>query len=758
MFYTMNFRKALQEEMEKYTQVIPWTDFVLEDHQEEAMLWVWNALGEGRDQFSVVHSCGSWKTIVEGAILKASEDAKKLLDIDAPNVVLSIERGLIYSIREQLEDLWIDVWVWWAWEKVLDRSTLLCSIQALQHDPNQDISKFIPIDRVPLLIWDEADMYLTPKRTKIIDSFSDAVKIWLTATEDWPDGRDISTIFWEKVHYVSLRNGISKWINTPPVFYLYESDIWENLINTHKWEYESKSLNRALKEAEIERSVIEIYSHLVPKDRRAEFPTLAYVPSVDLVRQTHENFEERFWWEGLRVRSWTWSTVSNIQMVSDIQDFNNGEIDVLVLCEMGGRGIDLPIARVLIDWYPTLSMNKLEQRHWRVTRKIRDGKFEKPYSIIAQIIPSGNTYRPVILPDIICPEELGSISNGQMLGISKEWRLVNWLDGPSNQDEVIALRQKILSGNPTCNIRLIESFDTLDLVKNFHDLPRADNEGLIYLEGVKYATIDMWSKINWMMHKTTKKHLTEKEFIIWVTVWGAQKFYAEHVVRDACELELPKTNDNREIILAGRVFKTLEDWREVYTWVDIETLRRKLRAPQVWIKWRLGDSWNVVYFYTREQVSCVYERYDKAEYQADSNGYVCIDGEDYGTVFRYLTKALKISNTTIMRRIKENNLSWVEWKTKGWGLVVLYSLKEVENICSDLIDKTLPASDKDGFFEINEIKYWTISAWASLGKGTKSTIYGRQRKRKISWKQGRDSMNRKYTFYTEAQIDGLLED
>jgi superfamily II DNA or RNA helicase len=751
----MNYREVLQEQVERYTRVIPWTDFALEEHQEEAMLWVWNALDENRDYCSIVHSCGSWKTIVEWAITKASEDAKAILNIDAPNIILSTERALLYSIQEQLEELWIDLWVWWAWSKVLDRWTLLCSIQSLQRC--SDINRLIPTNRVPLVLWDEADKYLTDKRSSIIRNFSQAVRIWLTATESWPDGRNISDLFWGKVHHIPLRNGISRWINTPPIFYLYESKIDTESISISRWDYERKSLKRALKEAEIEKSVTEIYFHLVPKDKRKEFPTLVYVASVDLVHETKKNFEEIFAWEDVNISAWTWKTVSNTQMQDDISDFKNWKIDVLVLCEMWGRWIDLPNARVLIDGYPTLSENKLEQRHGRVTRKIRIWNFHKPFSIIAQIIPSHNMYRPAILPDIICPEELVDLENGQLLNVSKDWRILSWLEWASVQEEVIALRNKITAQQPACNIRLVWRINTLEEVQRYHNLPQVNSEWFVVIDEVRYTSIEKWAQIFSLKNATVAKSLIDADYIEGLINWRKCKLYRESIVRKSCDIDtiksLPHTNDDREIIIEWVIYKTVEDLSFIAN-LHADSIRALLKKKWiVWIDGRLSDTGNIVRFYTQEQIRNACSEHI-VEYQADIN-WIIMQGDDlYGTISGYYKKKLLISWKAITKRVQDSQIVWIKWKLKNGHVSTFYKEGDIRDICADLLDGSLPNCDEHGFFELEWVKYWVLTAWERVWKASESFLY--RKVKNINSTKGKDKKGSICSFYSEAQIDSVL--
>ena len=107
----------------------------LDQHQYEAMMEMCIALEELRTNFSIVHSCGSGKTILETNLLLASQKAKD--DVDKENYIdifLTPERALLFSIRDRLNEMGLDVGVWGAGQKKLDRPIILSTIQTLQRN------------------------------------------------------------------------------------------------------------------------------------------------------------------------------------------------------------------------------------------------------------------------------------------------------------------------------------------------------------------------------------------------------------------------------------------------------------------------------------------------------------------------------------------------------------------------------------------------------------------------------------------------
>jgi superfamily II DNA or RNA helicase len=159
-----------------------------------------------------------------------------------------------------------------------------------------------------------------------------------------------------------------------------------------------------------------------------------------------------------------------------MQSFKEGEIQVAVLCEMGGRGMNLENAKLMIDAYPTMSLNKLEQRHGRVLRKIRKGSklykmgWRKSSAVIAQIVPKSLQYRPALFTDIIGGYQ-------QLQEIRAHAEKTDGENGPAEQDIVDVLRRRIEKKDPPHTVRLIREINALEEIKRYDQLPQADASG-----------------------------------------------------------------------------------------------------------------------------------------------------------------------------------------------------------------------------------------------------------------------------------------
>ncbi|HKZ40261.1 MAG TPA: helicase-related protein, partial [Candidatus Hodarchaeales archaeon] len=348
-----------------------------------------------------------------------------------------------------------------------------------------------------------------------------------------------------------LKEGILKGVNVPPLFQLFEAQLDDQTLKVEQGDYEKKTLAAALREAEIHKAIPEIYERMIPKDQRKKYPTLVFVPSVNLVHDVVQTMTERFAAEGVNIKGWSGERTTTKSMQEDLDAYNKGEIDVLVLCEMGGRGINLPRARCLIDAYPTMSPTKLEQRHGRVLRTIRKDSelgregFLKRFAYVAQVVPKSNRFRPFLLPDLLdCWDDF---KQGRILGVQKSHRgqAGDTHEGRSIASEIDELRTHFEEQKPLHRVTLIKQIDVYEQLKLRENLPQADAEGFFTLstgEGEqmsveRFGTAAAWSKEFKTTPITVRKTLANLTGITGKDARGKihkEIFFAESVVRQAC--------------------------------------------------------------------------------------------------------------------------------------------------------------------------------------------------------------------------------
>ncbi len=481
------YQRSLAAQCERNSETLETSDgdeITLDEHQQRAMANAAGALKSGKKSFSIVHPCGAGKTILEAALVKASQEAKANLSpterSERKDIILTVERSMMDGIRDQIEKIiGRDVGIWGDGQKELKPNVIVASIQALQYHKDNIGKEFDPA-KVSLVIGDEADKYLTENRVEVIEQFRRAQRVGCTATPQWPDGRHISTVWGEIIHKMTLKQGMEKGVNVRSRFYMYKADVDGDEIRREGQDYNKRALGKAMKSAQIENAISRIYAKLDRRERK-NFPTLIYVPTLQILGEVTKRMQREFGHNGLVVKSWDGDT-SGGRLEDEKREFREGQIDILVLCEMGGRSLDLPRARFLIDASPTLSLNKLEQRHGRVLRTIRQGSieaesgFRKNSSLIVQILPRSTKFRPVTLLDVlkIPPKDY---EPGKLLGRADG----SGEGGHGDLDEVKRILKRFKSKALTSSVELMETSDLSDIL-TLDDLPKLADDGFAYFD------------------------------------------------------------------------------------------------------------------------------------------------------------------------------------------------------------------------------------------------------------------------------------
>jgi superfamily II DNA or RNA helicase/AraC-like DNA-binding protein len=778
--FRTRFREFSEEQLELLPPFNGGDGMVLDPHQVDAMTALCLGMDEKRDAYSIVQSCGSGKTILEANLLIASQRAKQLLGTkNTQDVIITTERALLESIREQLTSLGLDVGVWGNGRRETDRPTVLTSIQSLQTSTRREISHSIPFECVDLLIGDEADAYLTRQRRDVISLFRKALKIGLTATPTWPDGRNISEVWGEIVHCMPLREGILNGVNVPPLYYLFETEIDESELDIEAGDYDRKTLEAALREAEIHRSISQMYEMLIPIEQRKSYPTMVFVPSVSLVCDVVETLRERFQPEGVSVQGWTGASVSTAQMREDIAAFNNGNLDILVLCEMGGRGLDLPPARFLIDAYPTLSPTKLEQRHGRVSRRIRNDTLNrKSFSLIAQLVPSSNRFRPYLLPDLLdCWDDF---RERRLLAYRPRPGIQNISEevGAPNQVEVRQLRDHIESQNPNAEFRMLRRIDVYEQLALRNELPQADANGFIFLPddgggsgggGGRYGSRLAWSRELGISSSCIQ---SRTEGITGITGKNASGrvleggYFPESIIREALSdllTDMPQANQEgfflQEEAGTNCRYASISAWANLLQISQIAIARRLEGIKGITGKASGGQVLHNGFYsepIVREKCAVLLETLS----QADDTGFFIEDGERH-TTMRTWSSELGISESALSRRLenvagKKGRDSRGRFFENGF-----YSESVVRGACDDLLKEVSRAGEDGSFFlkagEVEE-RFATVEAWARLLNVSKNAIKNRTTHLKGLTGKSSTGLLLENAFYAESEMRNACAD
>lgn len=393
--YRNHFQDAIQEVNNSW---LAWGKIILDPHQKrgyEAICQYLSTVNAG--VANLLLACWTGKTWMEVGLLVASQKAKADIGIDRPDLLVYTENAIRKGVLDTLDAAGLDYGIWEWWRKPTDRSVTVASIQVLQRAKAR-IDAYLPVD-IPLVIWDEADLLVTEKRIDLLSKFT-GLKFGFSATDTWPDGRSIRDFWGESIFQYGLSEAIADRVVLKPKYQLIQSSVSMEALPKDSWDYPIEELDRVLVEAEVYSGIVWVYESLVGREKMKSYPTIVFVPSVNLVRRTSQEFRKKYG-KDIQIRWWTGEDTRQGTVQSDIEEYTWGAVDVLIVCEMGGRGMNLPNARLMIDASCTASLTKIAQRHPRVMRRNRENPEDKPDCILIQILPTTKKSKPKTFFDIL---------------------------------------------------------------------------------------------------------------------------------------------------------------------------------------------------------------------------------------------------------------------------------------------------------------------------------------------------------------------
>lgn len=472
--------------------------YFLEPHQLRGYDAIKEALSTTSWAHNLIMACGTGKTWMEVGLLVASQGAKSRLNMDRPDLLIYTENAITAWVIETLERQNIDFWLWQWWKKPADRAVVVASIQVLQRMHNV-ISEHLPA-HIPLIIWDEADLLITKKRRDFLDRF-DSLRIGFSATDTWSDGRSISDAWGPTIYRYDLAEAIADKVVLRPRYQLLQSSVSMNALPGYSWDYPIEDLDQVLMEAEVYRGIVAIYDSVVWKEKMSTHPTIVAVPSVNLVRRTAAEFRKKYG-QAIRIRWWTGEDSTGATVLRNIEEYRWWEVDILIVCQMGGRGMNLPNARVMIDASCTASLTKISQLHPRVMRRDRDNPDCKPDCTIIQIVPTTKRSKPKTFFDIIEPHR----SRDRKIANPEGWPRQEGELIESLAPDVLERLRRDLDVVDHHSLRLVGEFE-METEKSYELL----EDGTIMLDdGRIFAPIEYFMKIFGIATATVVKKRIER--------------------------------------------------------------------------------------------------------------------------------------------------------------------------------------------------------------------------------------------------------
>jgi len=229
------------------------------------------------------------------------------------------------------------------------------------------------------------------------------------------------------------------------------------------------------------------------------------------------------------------------------------------------------------------------------------------------------------------------------------------------------------------------------LCQDFLDVPRADEEGLIFRDGKTYGTIRGLSKFLGISCPTIYKAIDEHSIrsIPGRTFGGIKHdFYSEEDLREFCRELLdtvPLADANGLIIKDSQTYGTFRSLSRVLEFSEITVKKLVLEHSPHSIRGRVAAC-SVYDFYSEEDIRKLYQLQFENFPKADANGLIFLDGRTYGTPGS-LSRLYGISRNSMVSRINRHSPEEIQGTDTSGVIRTFYLATEVKRLCADLIAK-----------------------------------------------------------------------
>jgi len=342
--------------------------FSLWPHQEKAVCEIEKAWSNGVQRVLCQSPTGSGKSRILRTIVDNHSQSKAVI------YIIAHRSTLVRQLSDEISDAGIRHGIIQSGAPYIRYRVQVCSMQTLVRR----------LDKLPspeLIIIDECHHIKAKSYLSIINKWSKAKLLGMTATPQRTDGSGLDDIFQHLILGESVRNLIDGGFLSDYEYYAPEQ-VDMSGVHMRAGEYNtSESLERVDKKF-ITGSAVEHYKRFADHQ-----PAIVACVSIAHSEHVAQDFREAGY-KALAVNS----RMQPIEVARAIDGLRNGTLEILTQCEMLSEGVDVPGAVALIWLRPTASLIIFLQNVGRVLRRGDD----KPKAIILDHV--GN-YTRFGLPD-----------------------------------------------------------------------------------------------------------------------------------------------------------------------------------------------------------------------------------------------------------------------------------------------------------------------------------------------------------------------
>lgn len=319
----------------------------LKEHQKEALENLEKLREQGISIALLYQATGTGKTVT------AVSDAKA---IGKRTLFLAHRNELVTQAYDTFTELWTDADInMYAAEAKSKYGDVLCgSIQSV----NANLSQFKP-DEFGYIIIDEAHHSAADSYKKILEYFNPEFTLGLTATPERADGEKILDMFKNVAHKLDLQTAVERDVLTPVRCIRIKTNIDLTNVRFNGVKYNFLDLETKMYIPERNNLIVDTYINYV-KDKKTVIFCVSINHGEEIAKLLRNN--------GISAYSVSGSTNSK-KRKEILNDYENGNVNVLCACDLLNEGWDSPKTEVLFMARPTMSKTIYLQQLGRGMRK-----------------------------------------------------------------------------------------------------------------------------------------------------------------------------------------------------------------------------------------------------------------------------------------------------------------------------------------------------------------------------------------------------
>ncbi len=338
----------------------------LRNHQLSAVASLQAMRAKGESIALLYHATGTGKTVT------AVSDAKS---VGKRTLFLAHTQELVTQAYTTFKDQWANALagLYVAEQKDKDAYVVCGSIQSVA----KNIEEFRPED-FGYVIIDECHHGAASTYKKILGYFKPEFTLGLTATPDRADGEDLLEVFKKVAHKLDLHTAVEIGELVPIRCIRVKTNIDLSTVRINGIKYYSQDLESKLFVPERNRILVETYENWVKNKK-----TVIFCASVHHAQEIAELFKQN----GIRSEAVSGTTKAS-ERLRILDQYENGDIDVLCACDLLNEGWDSPKTEVLFMARPILSKTLYLQQLGRGMRKSKG----KEYLMVFDFIDNANLF------------------------------------------------------------------------------------------------------------------------------------------------------------------------------------------------------------------------------------------------------------------------------------------------------------------------------------------------------------------------------